>query len=306
MACLADNLAAVVCHGSYHTPAPYQPLLDALQARGVDAYCPHLPTADLSKLNVGDAENPDFDRGPPEGGYPNGDDDASAILEVLEPLIVDQGKDVVLIGHSSGGWVATEVARPYLQAKVRRFRGLRGGIIGILYMGALIIPVGESVHSFFQPKDGSFITPPFMTFHVGTPFATSKLTPILADNTKQKHGANGLGTMVQPEKYLFNDLDAGSARKWASTLTASPVLTTELTNDAYSALNNSYLVLDRDLTLPKEYQEGMVAAQGAKTGDFIMYHSPSGHSPHLSWTEGLADTVMDYVRRIGYNCFGYE
>lgn len=160
-----SDLTVVLCHGSYHTPAPYGPLLEALQGRGIAAYCPQLPTADLAKLNVGDVHNPDFDRGPPPGGYPQGEDDTEAVLGVLKPL-VENGKDVLLVGHSSGGWVATQAAQRDLQADVRKSRGLDGGIIGILYVGAFVIPVGESVHSFFQPKDGNVVTPPFMIFHV--------------------------------------------------------------------------------------------------------------------------------------------
>lgn len=83
---------------------------------------------------------------------------------VLKPL-VDQGKRIIVIGHSSGGWSATESAIPALQAK--NHKEGEGGIIGILYMGAFIIPVGESIHSFFQPKDGPAVAPPFMEFHVG-------------------------------------------------------------------------------------------------------------------------------------------
>jgi pimeloyl-ACP methyl ester carboxylesterase len=160
------ELAVVICHGSYHSPLPYMPLVDALKAKGIVASCPQLPTADLSKLNIGDPNNPDFDREPPPGGYPQGDEDAEVIHNVLDTLISDQGKHVLIIGHSSGGWVATQAAIPELQAKARKTRGQSGGIIGILYMGAFIIPVGDSVTSFFQPKDGSFVTPPFMQFHV--------------------------------------------------------------------------------------------------------------------------------------------
>jgi hypothetical protein len=32
-------------------------------------------------------------------------------------------------------------------------------------IGAFIIPVGESVNFFFQPKEGPIVTPPFVTFH---------------------------------------------------------------------------------------------------------------------------------------------
>ena len=162
----ASDLAVVICHGSYHTPAPYMPLVEALKARGIDAHCPQLPTADLTKLNVGDISNPDFDREPPEGGYPQGKEDAEVVIGVLEKLISGSGKKVLLLAHSAGGWVATEAARPDLQFESRKARGLSGGVIGILYMGAFIIPVGESIYSFFQPKDGTVVTPHFMRFHV--------------------------------------------------------------------------------------------------------------------------------------------
>ncbi|KAK3902806.1 pyrethroid hydrolase [Staphylotrichum tortipilum] len=272
-----SNLAVVLCHGSYHTPAPYGPLLEALQARGIAAHCPQLPTADLAKLNVGDVQNPDFDREPPAGGYPQGEEDTEAVLGVLKPL-VEAGKEVLLVGHSSGGWVATQAAQHDLQAKVRKSKGLAGGVIGILYAGAFVIPVGESIHSFFQPKDGTFVTPPFMKFH--------------------KHGAAGLGTIVNAEQFLFNDLDAAVAKEWAAGLTASPILTTKLTNDAYSALPCGYLVLDGDLTLPREYQLGMASLLSSKTGSSSIYHCPAGHSPHLSWTEGMVDTIRTFAEGI--------
>lgn len=164
----SSDYAVVICHGSYHSPELYGPLVEALKLKGFGVYCPQLPTADLHKLNVGDVDDPDFDREPPTGGYPQGEEDTEAILSVLNPLVHDQGKKVLIIGHSSGGWVATQAARPDLQLEARKAEGKSGGIIGILYIGAFIIPVGESVNSFFQPKDGVFVTPPFMKFHVST------------------------------------------------------------------------------------------------------------------------------------------
>lgn len=164
------NLAVVICHGNYHTPEPYQPLVDALRSQGIEAVCPQLPTADLSRLNVGDVSNPDFDREAPVGGYPQGEEECEAVWEALKPL-VERGKRVILLAHSAGGWVATEAARPEWQEKSRKAKGLTGGIIGILYTGAFIIPVGESIHSFFQPKEGPAVVPPFMQFHVSHTFS---------------------------------------------------------------------------------------------------------------------------------------
>ncbi|KAI0971461.1 alpha/beta-hydrolase [Xylaria arbuscula] len=273
-----SDLAVVICHGSYHTPAPYRHLVESLKAAGIDAWCPQLPSSDLTKLNVGDTNAPDFEREAPEGGYPQGPEDTDAVLGVLRPLIREEQKRVLIIGHSSGGWVATEAARPELQAKKRKVEGLAGGIIGILYIGAFIIPVGESVHSFFQPKDGSFLVPPFVEFH--------------------KHGGAGLATPKDADKFFFNGLDPNEALEWASTLTASPVPTTKLSNDAYAELPCAYLILEGDMTLPQEYQESMVALQAQKTGEFTLYRSPAGHSPHLSWVEGTLRTIHEFIRKI--------
>jgi hypothetical protein len=145
---MASSFVVVICHGSYHTPEPYQSFLDALKANGIEGHCPQLPTADLAKLNVGDISNPDYDRDPPPGGYPQPADDTEVILKLLQQLIAD-GKSVLLIGHSSGGFTATASAIPELQSKNRKNQGAPGGIIGVFYACGFLIPVGESVHSFF-------------------------------------------------------------------------------------------------------------------------------------------------------------
>lgn len=159
--------AVVICHGSYHTPEPFQPFLAALKAQGIEGYCPQLPTSDLRKLNVGDISRPDYDRDPPPNGYPQPTEDAEVVNEILTKLIINERKNVILIGHSAGGFTATATAVPELQAKTRRAKGKSGGIVGIFYECAFLIPVGDSVHSFFQPKDGSSpVIPPYCEFHV--------------------------------------------------------------------------------------------------------------------------------------------
>jgi pimeloyl-ACP methyl ester carboxylesterase len=139
-----------------------------LTERGIETYCPQRPTCDLSQLNVGNIDDPDFDRRAPPGGYPLPADDAAEVGCLIDELIED-GKSVLLAGHSSGGWVAAEAATSSQQASVRTKNGKTGGIIGIFFIGAFIIPEGQSVHSFFQPADGKIIAPPFMRFHVSLP-----------------------------------------------------------------------------------------------------------------------------------------
>lgn len=162
------SFAVVICHGSYHTPEPFQPFLAALKAQGVEAYCPQLPSSDVSKMNVGEPSNPDYDRDPPPNGYPQPDDDVKVVSDLLNRLIKTLGKHVLLMGHSAGAFTATMVAIPEFQAKVRKGKGAPGGIIGIFYECGFLIPPGESVHSFFQPKDGGKpVVPPYAVAHVG-------------------------------------------------------------------------------------------------------------------------------------------
>lgn len=167
------TLVVVICHGSYHTPKPFEPFLAALKAQGIEGYCPQLPTSNLTKLNVGDPSHPDYNRDPPPGGYPQPVDDVVIINNLLSRLIEGEGKNVLLIGYSTGGGSATAAAVPQLQARTRQAKSLPGGIVGIFYECAFVIPVGESINSFVRPKDGSPpVAPPYCQLHV------SYLTPL--------------------------------------------------------------------------------------------------------------------------------
>ncbi|OJJ71214.1 hypothetical protein ASPBRDRAFT_55833 [Aspergillus brasiliensis CBS 101740] len=271
------KIAVVICTASYHTSAPYKPFMEALTSQGLfETYCPQRATCDLSKLNVGDdLHHPDFNRDPPAGGYPNDLDDVKIVHELLDRLINQEHKHVLLLGHSSGGLLATQAAIPELQYKNRGPQ--TGGVIGIFYVAGFLVPVGESVHSFFQPKDGSLHVPPFVQFY--------------------KNGKHGLATTINTADYMFKGLnDPEAVEKWTATLTASPVHTGALTNDAYAAVPCAYLVLDEDTCLPPAYQEKMIAMHAQREGvDFTVYHAPTGHSPHLSWMEGLVGTVVEFT-----------
>jgi len=164
---MPSPLTVVICHGSYHTPEPYQPFLDALEQNEIEAYCPQLPTSDLSKLNVGDISKPNYDCSPPPGGFPQPADDTEVIQNLLRRLVIEEEKNIILIGHSAGGFTATASATPEFQEKTRKQLGASGGILGVFYACAILAPVGESINSFFQPKDGSPPTiPPYCQFHV--------------------------------------------------------------------------------------------------------------------------------------------
>ena len=105
----------------------------------------------------------------------------------------------------------------------------------------------------------------------------------------------GLASAKDGAIYFFNGLDEDDAKYYESTLTASPVFTTLLENDAYSSLPSVYLVTENDLALPASYQEGMISIQKQRKGvDISVVKCPSGHSPQLTWTEGFVNEVVKF------------
>lgn len=105
----------------------------------------------------------------------------------------------------------------------------------------------------------------------------------------------GLGSTNEAAKYFFNGLNDERAKYYESTMTASPVLHTVLTNDVYPALPCVYLVTENDLAVTAAYQEGMVALQNQRDGvDIRIVKCPSGHSPQLTWTEDLVSEVLGF------------
>jgi len=98
--------------------------------------------------------------------------------------------------------------------------------------------------------------------------------------------------------YFFNGLDDATAAKYEKTMTASPVFTTVLKGDPYTEVPCAYLVCEQDQALPAPYQEGMVALQSSRPGvDITVYKAPCGHSPHLTWTEGLVEKVKEFGQK---------
>lgn len=72
-----------------------------------------------------------------------------------------------------------------------------------------------------------------------------------------------------------------------------------LENDAYTALPCAYLVTEDDSALLPTYQEMMVAMQSQRPGvDMTVFRCPGGHSPHLTWTEGLVGTVQKFGLKV--------
>lgn len=71
-------------------------------------------------------------------------DDTTALLDLLQPLIVNQGKDIVLYLHSYAGFPGS-AAIGGLSKKERTAKGQQGGIVGLIYQSAFIPQQGDTL-----------------------------------------------------------------------------------------------------------------------------------------------------------------
>lgn len=109
-------------HGAWHIPLHYRSLIDGLRKRGYTVLAPSLVTTGYDDSIDGKTHL----------------DATSQVRELLVPYL-DQDRKVVIAAHSYGGMVATQTAFG-LTLKERAAQGLRGGVIGLVYIAALVAP----------------------------------------------------------------------------------------------------------------------------------------------------------------------
>lgn len=80
-------------------------------------------------------------RAPPAKGATM-QEDAAYFRGMIEALS-SQGKDVVVVGHSYGGFVATESVNRVTKPE-RQQKGAAGGAVRVVYLAALVPAIGET------------------------------------------------------------------------------------------------------------------------------------------------------------------
>lgn len=122
----------VFLHGSWHNPNHFKTIRDVFEKDGYPTECPLQPTYNAKPA-------------PPVLGI---EDDVKVVQDLLTKLL-DDGKKVIMVLHSYGGVLGTEAVREHFGKKSRQERGLTGGVLGLLYMCAFVIPVGISLETAF-------------------------------------------------------------------------------------------------------------------------------------------------------------
>lgn len=250
----------VVVTGAWHTPSHYGSLLAALHSSGHGTKCLALPS-----LN------------PRDPGTASSALDATFVREQMLLPLIEEGKEILFVLHSYGGLPGSAAAKG-LSVSERRSKGLKGGIVGQVFVASLVAQSGESMLSSIGGEWLDFMVP-----NEETGFITVR-------------GATKLFYFDAPPPQAL-DAEAGLLPHAITALT-SPSPPPSWPDEAYEG-RRVYIRCTQDVALPLEAQE----AYWKKTGlSWITRDLKAGHSPFLSLPQEMATLLISLAEELqGYN-----
>lgn len=246
MTATSPKIAILLVQGSFQLPEAYGKLASALCSRGFLVVQPDLPSQ--------------TDHNCPGFAKRDLSDDSRAIETEAKRLVIDEGKNVMVVMHSYGGLVGSNAIPEDLSLQSRRRAGFTGGISSLFYFATFVLDQGQSVLGTFGESPNNDVKP------------------------------NGRFTMKETASTIYHDLPPEEARHWASKIIdqSYAVQTTPISRTAYRYIPSTYVVAEDDHALPVQYQEMFAATTGSEVKKI-----QSGHSPQLSKTEELADLIEE-------------
>ncbi|KAJ5775274.1 uncharacterized protein N7511_000285 [Penicillium nucicola] len=223
--------------GAWMHPAVFDTVRTRLEALGFPSECPAHPS-------IG-AEPPSLTL----------DDDVSSLRSVLT-AVAEEGRDIVVVGHSYGGVVASSAVEG-LDKPARTANGKRGGVVSVVYLAAFALDKGQSLLELLG----------------GSPLPWMKIEGDYVH-------AEGAGDIA------WQDLTLEQREKWDSTVThtSRAVFSGEATYEPWQDIPCSYIICEQDQALLPPIQE-FFALKICRPGQ--THRLPASHSPFLSMPERL-------------------
>ena len=138
----SDNPSFVLVPGGWHPTSVYFTFLTHIHKAGFPAVVVNLPSLEASDPSAADCTR-----------------DTAAIRKQIVPLLEIDGQDVVILCHSYGGIPGGGAVRGL--SKTSRYKeGKKGGVIGLMYMSAFVVPEGQSLLEYMGGQH-----PPYLLRH---------------------------------------------------------------------------------------------------------------------------------------------
>ncbi|RMZ90216.1 hypothetical protein DV736_g2540, partial [Chaetothyriales sp. CBS 134916] len=247
-----DNVAFVFVSGSFSRPWVYQQVQSLLTSNLHNLSPENLYDVILQSTDSSRAEGP-------ATMY----DDAAAIASKITSLADDDGKDVVLVLSSYGGLPGTEAAYGLSKA-ARAKRGLKGGIIALVYIAAFLPTVGDSTKGLAGEFPGE---DEYMQLEYSPEFAASIFSD-LSDPIEQKRS--------------FDQMTPHSRASFHS----------PLKHEGWRDVKIYYLHTMSDLIIPPELQSKLIEKAKAEGADVEVIETDAGHMPMLGREQVVVDVLL--------------
>ncbi|KAJ3531153.1 hypothetical protein NM208_g9005 [Fusarium decemcellulare] len=236
--------------GAWHPPACYESLRTELGTSGYECLIPQMPSMGHDTNGV------------------TWEADKAKVLETAAPYFED-GREVVLVGHSYGGIPAT-VATEGQGVEERAAKGLKGGFRSIIFLAAFAVPVkGWDLLTTFGGEWPDWQNP-------GEAYTKNKLSTL---------------NHIAFEK-LYNDASEEEAKEiFAKVLPHSQDAFETGINFIASDITipKTYLICENDLVFPLSLQEQLVR----HTPGMKEMRIAAGHSPFLGKCPELSNLLIE-------------
>ncbi|KAL3465554.1 hypothetical protein BJX64DRAFT_56032 [Aspergillus heterothallicus] len=246
----------VLVPGAWLTPAFYEPFLSAVREAGHPALCTEYPS-----LNPADPTTADCAA------------DTAALTKTLHTLIDEEERDILLVLHSYAGMPGAAAAKG-LSKRERAKQGKRGGVVGMVFIAAFIVPEGVSCAGLQGGELPEWILLDKPQPHLNVPddpntnFATDVDTKLLVDlNLYTKPHSTLAFNSPQPAPAWADDIYAGRL---------AAIITTE------------------DLAVPKVAQSAMIA--GTQKSWMMKEMGCSHCAPFISRIPESVELVFGFLR----------
>ncbi|PVI04462.1 alpha/beta-hydrolase [Periconia macrospinosa] len=252
--------ALVFVTGSFVMASHYDPLIDAIKAKGYTAQIVQLQTA-----------------GKRPGPLPTMYDDAAAINATTTKL-AEEGRDVVVIAHSYGGVPSTQSLKGVTKAE-REKEGKKGGVVSINYIAALVPELGASAGSTFEgngaPVGYTVPDEDGWLYHVD-----KELTiPIVFNMSTREQGLKYFEDFVQHSSVSFGN---------------------ELTHAGYADVPTSWFFPEKDnCVVPAVQEKGIENIEKASGRKVDVTRNPTDHCPETSALEDLINWIVKVLEKGG-------
>ncbi|KAK7531091.1 Alpha/beta hydrolase fold-1 [Phyllosticta citricarpa] len=207
-------------------------------------------------------DHPSVGADPPTGTL---EGDVASLRRLLEELIEEEEKEVVLLMHSYGGVVGS-CASEGLGLKQRRAEAKKGGILVLIYQAAFAIPKGKSLMDMLPG---------------GEPL------PWMRND-------DGRVSIEVDASFAMPDLPPVKQQKWHARLThtSAGVFIGKSTCEPWHEIPTAYFICEGDTILQPAVQEMMAGS----LGNISIKRNPGAHSAFISYPEINVEQIEEAVR----------